>query len=269
MVRSLRTIRYFRIFCSSFLLFLLLSGLLLPVRAASEEETVRHVYDEAGLLTETEIASLEQRAEEYGAERSVSFFIVTTEETGSDPEGFSENFYQKMVDAYGGKAADSVILTIDMGFRYADVSGQGAAKKRLSDSRCSRVYEKITADLGSGNYYEACRIYLDTASNYLRYKPGVNPDSIFLKTWFHVAAAVLAGGCTVAAMVVRVGGRSGVGSGTYLDSSESSIVDQYDHHIRTSTTRIHKPQPQSGGSHSSGGHGGGGGGGGSHGGGHF
>ncbi|WP_343208505.1 TPM domain-containing protein [Anaerolentibacter hominis] len=258
-----------RYITSALVLFLLVALMVLsPKTANAYDPSIRHVYDDAGLLTEQEINLIEEAAVKYGAKRNINFFVLTTLDTGNDTEGYSESFYGDFINEHGETEKDCVILTIDMGFRYADVSGQGTAKTKLDNDRCTKIFDKLSSDLSRQDYYGACMTYLKLANRYLQFRPGVNPDLIFFRTWFQVFAALLVGGISLACMVSGRGGRMTAGQSTYLDPAHSRLTGQRDTYLRTTTTRTRKASSSSSGG-SSGRSSGGGGGGGSHGGGHF
>lgn len=240
--------------------------------AAGSTSTVPAIFDNADLLTSDEEEMLTLDAQNAKLVHNVNFLIVTVDETGDDTENYSESFYKNFVSKYGDAESSCVILTIDMGFRYADVSGQGAAKERMDSDRCDKVFSKISSDLSSGDYFGACSKFISVSSDYLRYRSGVDPDALFFKFWFQLV--LTAGICVLSTfgLVARVGTRMTVDRLTYLDRTHSSMPEQRDQFIRTITTRTYSPVPKdTGSSHGGGGgfSGGGGGGGGSHGGGHF
>jgi uncharacterized protein len=248
----------------------------IPVSAVND---IQRVYDNAGLLSDDEIDKLEQQAEKYSAKRDINYLIVTTDnpeellENDSDntearTERYSKAFYKSFVETYGQEEANCTILTIDMSNRYVDVSGQEIAETKLNNERCTQLSEKIAPYLSTGDYYKACSKYIKTVNNYVGVKVGIDPEFILLKTWFQLLIGLVVASVTVGIMVANSGGRVTVNQGTYLDQKDSRILAKRDLYVRTTTTKIRKPQTNSGSGGSHGG-GGGGGGGGSHGGSHF
>ncbi len=254
-----------------FLSYMLLA---LPVSAASD---IQRVYDNAGLLSDDEIDKLEQQAEKYSAKRNINYLIVTTDNpeellgdvnTGgseSTTEAYSDKFYDNFAGMYEQKEANCTILTIDMSSNTVDVAGKGLEGEIYNQIRRDLVREKITPLLSDGKYYLACSKYIKLTDNYIGIKEGMNPESPILKLWFQALIALAIGGIVVGIMVFNTGGRMTVNQGTYLDQKDSRILAKRDLYVRTTTTRIRKPQNNS----SGGGAGGGGGGSNGHSSGHF
>lgn len=250
---------------------------ILTVIPVSASDGIQRVYDNAGLLTDSEIDKLEQQAEKYSAKRDINYLIVTTDNpeellgnqyassTEARTEAYSDTFYTNFVNDYGNENADCTVLTIDMSNRYADVASQGMAKTRLSIKRCTQLSEKISRHLSDGNYYKACSYYIKNVNRYLGVREGIDPDSPFLALWFQALISVLIGTIVIVIMVVNTGGRMTVNQSTYLDQKNSRILARRDVYLRTTTTRVKKPETNS----SGGGSGKSGGGGGNHGGSHF
>ncbi len=225
------------------------------------------VEDMADLLTEEEERQLNELAEKLGAKHEVTFFVVTVNSTGYDVEGFSEEYYRNLKSEYGSAVEDSIILTIDMDYRYADVSGQGGCVERMDDRRCDRVFSKISSALSNGNYMEACEKFLKTSASYLDYRPGVNPDFIFFRTWFQLLLGVLIGIGGVSIMLIGYGSKEPP-AGVYFDAKSSRFSVKNDRYLYTNTTHTYIARSSSSGGGGGGGHSGGGSSG-SHGGGHF
>lgn len=267
------------------LLCCLVGGFLYAGTAHAAVSDDIHVYDlyslsDIGLLTDEQEAELEALAAKYSKERGINFVILTASydsgmySSSDDPIYYdtvdcSEQFYESLVE-YDANYKDTVLFTINITdpnnsyYRYADVSGQGAGKEKMDDDRCQTLFGKLKSDLGSGNYYKACKEFLELAYKYVNVATFMNPDSIFLKLWFQL---VLAFGISLIIILVLIShskGKMTVNGDSYMDDSNSRVLGRYDRYIRTTTTRTKIS------SSSSGGHGGGGGGGGgSHGGGHF
>lgn len=229
------------------------------------EDNRQRVYDTDNLLSDSEISKLETAAAKYSEKWGYDFLILTTRnQYESDTISQSDSFYSEYSTTYS--QPDCIIYTIDMGCRYADVSAQGEpqTKRELDNSRCTKVFEKTKSNLSDGKYYDACIKYIKTVNSYLKVKPGINPDNIFLKLWFQILLSFGIGGLVVGIMAFNSGGKVTTTSVTYLDSKTSRIVARHDHYIRTTTTRTKRSSDSGGGSS-----GGSIGGSGSHGGGHF
>lgn len=220
------------------------------VYAAGEEGPL--VYDYADLLTDAEKERLEELAASLGAEYDIDFIILTTNDTeGKDIEDYLGDFYD---EKYNLEAVDAAMLTLDMEHRDVYVAGFYKGKKYIDNKRAGLIREKITPDLSAGNYYHAFSTYIETAHEYMGVMPGVNPESIFLKWWFHIIISVVVAGASVGLMAYNSGGRVTVNSATYLNQGTSRVLNRSDNFIRQTVTKRRKPQ-----NNNSGGGGGGGG----------
>lgn len=245
-----------RLIISLAIVLVLISGINLTVYA---DEEVQRVYDYAGVLNDSEIASLEELSEKYSQKRNIDFVILTTTESNYiSIDNYAKNFVEENgfgEDYQTDKDHGCAIVTIGMTLRDVNVSGYGKAETQLDSNRCSLLREKITPLLSNGEYYKAFEKFIKTGQKYVTIKPGVNPNNIFLKLWFQCILALIIGAVTVATMAYNSGGKVTTTSGTYLDNNNSKTVASHDHYIRTSTTRVKRES-----SSSSGGGGGGGGG---------
>lgn len=236
------------------LLFLLFSGIFFGVTsknamAASEPQKI---FDDANLLSSEEIDQLEELADKYSEKRGVNIFVSTVD---SDDVLDIEQYSDEFVEQHPG---NTVVLSINMATRKVDICSSEQIRKKLEVERCTLIREKITPDLSDGDYYSAFRTYIKKAYRYLGVNPSINPESIFLKTWFQALIALGIGGAAVGIMAYQSGGSITVNQNTYLDTAHSRLVNKQDNYIRTVTTKTRKPESNS----SSGGGGGGSGGGG-------
>lgn len=260
-------------YCYSFLLFLALTFSLLIPSVAHASTEVERIYDYANSLTSAEKEDLEVLAESYYQETGYNYLIVTTttrqeydythdSSPETDCEYYSEAFYKSFKDTYGEDFKNCTILTVDLSEnRYADISGQGELKTKLDNSRCTKAFQKIKSSLSDKKYKDAYSKYMKTVNRYQQIKPGINPDSIFLKIWFQLLISIAVGGIIIGIMIYHSGGVMTANGQTYLDESRSQLLREDDFYIRTSTTRTKRETSSSsssgGGSSSGGSHGGG------------
>lgn len=230
------------------LVFIVLGGT--AVSAAVDQR----IYDNAGLLSEAEIRGLEAYAAEKSREQGADFLFLTTRSTdGKSIRTYMEDFFDEWAVKNGQENA--VLLTVDMGNREVFLSGFGTAETRLDDGRIDMVLDRIVPYMQAGDYSAAFRETVETSSRYMEYRPGVNPESIFLKTWFQAAVALLLGGVAVGSMVYNAGGRVTTSSRTYFDGNNTRVRSSEDRFRNKTVTRRRVPQNKSGGG---GGFGGGG-----------
>ena len=239
--------------------------------ASETEEDNQHIYDNAGLLSTTEIQNLEQKCVDYGTEAGVEIIILTH----NDPDAvYAEDYIEDFEDQL--PAGDRVYLLIDMANRDVFIEGYGKAETYIHSKRISVIIDDITPDLSDGNYYEACSLYIEEAAGYMQDDSVLNNDhdysagtpqsespnapyydetwpsdyhstdttakSILTNIWFQLAASVVIGIITVSVMAYRTGARMTAGAGTYMNQSHSGLIGRRDDYIRTQVTRVRKPQ---------------------------
>jgi len=222
-------------------LYLLLSILLLVGGPIAFAEIDQHIYDEAGLLSEQEISDLEAYATEKSQEQGADFLLLTTNSTEGQPiEMYMGDFFDDLADESGQENA--VVLTIDMGGREFYVAGFGTAETRLDNERVELVLDRVEPYMVDGEYAGAFRETISTADRYMEYRPGVNPESFFLKTWFHAAVALLLGGGIVGTMLYNSGGRVTTTAATYIDRDHTRVTKDSDRFRNKTVTRSKIPK---------------------------
>lgn len=106
-----------------FLSALLLSVTVLPVQAANNT----YVYDEASVLSSTELSDLNSVAREISETYECGIYVVYT----TDLHGYSEDDYARNIyveyDLGYGEAAEGVLLAIAVDDRYYDTESYGNA----------------------------------------------------------------------------------------------------------------------------------------------
>lgn len=263
-------------FAALALFLLFLAGCIFPYRAASARDTSSAVYDEAGLFRDAEIRELERMAQKYGQKAKVHYYILTQNVyLDNDPylhvggieaytEELSEEFYDTVAAPAGNK--DAVIFTIVMEYRhedtsarnytdrYADISGHGYGKKRLDDNRAQMVFDDIKLTLSGGDYAGAMEKAMKISCEYMKYRPGVDPNLLIFRLWFQVLVCLAAGGVIVSCMVYHSGGTVTTNNRTYLDMAHSKILARRDIYLRTTLKKTRKQSNSSGGRHGGGSH---------------
>ncbi|MGI2329076.1 TPM domain-containing protein [Planococcus sp. YIM B11945] len=216
-------------------------------------QTDQHIYDNAGLLSEAETTELEAVAAEHSRKHGADFLFLTTNSMNGQPiTTYMSDFFDEWSDENGQK--NVVLLTIDMGSRELYLAGFGTAEAKLDNERVDMVLDRIMPYVQANDYGGAFRETVETSSRYMEYKPGVNPESFFLKTWFHALVSVLLGGAIVGSMVASAGGRNTTTSSTYVDRDHTRVRSEADRFRNKTVTRRRIPQNKGGG----GGFGGGG-----------
>ncbi|MBB5179870.1 uncharacterized protein HNQ44_001294 [Planomicrobium koreense] len=213
----------------------------------------QHIYDNADLLNSIEAQELEAEAAKYSREEDVDFLFLTVNGMeGKDIVTFMGDFFDQW--AVDNSQENAVLLTIDIASREVFLSGFGTAETSLDDERIDLVLDRIVPDLQAGDYGGAFEETMAASSEYMDYRPGVNPESIFLKTWFHALVALILGGGIVGSMLYNSGGRVTTTPRTYFDGKNTQVTNREDR-FRNKTVSRTKVQQNKG---SGGGFGGGG-----------
>lgn len=125
------------------MLFLLLGGV--TAYAADDD----NVYDDAGLLTEGEISTLNQKINDLEAESGWNIYAVTTEDAmGKSATAYADDFF----DTHSPKQEDGVALLIDMDNREITISTCGEAIRYLTDARIDSILDDAYTDVSDGDY---------------------------------------------------------------------------------------------------------------------
>lgn len=155
---------------------------------------------------------------------------------------YMQNFTDQLAKEFNRKKDNMAVITLDMGDRWVDLAGFGRAETYLPDSRLDMIRGEITPSLSAGNYYEAFDLFFDFGDEYLDKHP-----NIFFNTFFQLALSLGLAGAIVFFMAYTSGGRVTVTSRTYLDESNTKIIDKHDIYLRKTVTRKRKPSSKSGG----------------------
>jgi uncharacterized protein len=238
---------------------------------AAEAESNQHVYDEAGLLSTSEVEDLEQMCIDYGNEAGIEIMILTHDDPNAVyAEDYIENFEDQL------PVGDRVYLLIDMNERVVFMEGYGTAETYIHSKRIDTIIDEITPDLSSGNYYKACAAYIKRSATYMSDDSELNYDhdytagtpqssdpnapyydetwpserntestgfiDLISNVWVQLIVSVIIGIITVSVMAYNSGGRMTVGSSNYMESNNSGLIGRRDDYIRTQVTRVRKPQ---------------------------
>ncbi len=236
------------------ILFIALFLLLLPIGLTEAADTKQRVFDEAGVLSASEVEALEKLSSEYSEKNETDFVFLTT--NGADDKGldtYVEDFADRTGIGYGKHNGSAAIVGIDMVNRDVVLRGFDKAEEYLDNQRMDLLRDKITPELSAGSYYDAFSNFILTADKYMEYNPGVNPESILFKWWFQLGASLALGGIIVGMMAFNSGGRVTVNSRTYFEENNSRINSKRDVFVNQTVSKVKKPTNNNNGGGSSGG----------------
>ena len=236
--------KYIRLFFPFLILFIFL----LPQEILADSK--EFIVDEAGILTDQEVKKLEEQAGKDGKKRDISFYILTTDgEDGIDIEQYMTSFVDEQA-----KEKNIILLGIDMKESDVMIMGFDKGKERLDNERASQVREKITPYLSEGEFYQAFELFIKTSEDYLRFRPGVNPDSFLFKTTWQLLFALALGGVITLISVSNVGPKDTTSARIYQNDKQTKILRRKDRFIRRTVSKQYSPRNKN-----QGGRGGGGG----------
>lgn len=143
------------------LCLLLIISTPLPARASAPK-----VVDDAGLLTDSEVADLEQRAQAIADQYGMDIVIVTVNSLGGkSSESFADDYFDE--NGYGiGPQYNGVLLLLSMEYRDWAISTCGEAIYALSDYGIQELFSQISGYLSQDIYYLAFITYLDALEVY-------------------------------------------------------------------------------------------------------
>lgn len=198
---------------------------------AKTSGNIQHIYDKAGLLSDSELSSLENMCAEYSEKDDLDIIILTHDDPDAvDAEVYIENFIDKM------QYLDSMVLLVDLHNRDVCLESYGNIQSYITGSRGDTIREQITPYLSDGEYAKAFQKFIKGTDKYMNYVP------LYLNPLIQLAAALVIGAITVAVMAYNAGGKMTVSGNNYLDSTNSGLIGRRDDYIRTLVTRVRKPQ---------------------------
>lgn len=146
-----------------------------PVQAESALETAKEqrVFDEAKLLTDSDILELENTIAGMRKTMKMDVVVVTTENTGGkNSRNYADDYYE--VGGFGTNRNHSgVLFLIDMDNRELYISTEGAMIRFLTDARIENMHDHAYEYAANSDYAGAVKSYLrDTSSYYEKGIPG-------------------------------------------------------------------------------------------------
>ncbi len=158
--------RRIRAFFFVFLLIVTLGSV--SVCAAEESADGRNVYDDAGLLTQSEQKAVEEQILALKEASGWNIFAVTTSDTGGKSTmAFADDFF----DEHSPEQEDGVAVVIDMDNRQIYISTCGIAIRYLTDERIERILDDAYEEITDGEYKACLTVMLDGVERY--YEDGI------------------------------------------------------------------------------------------------
>lgn len=229
------------------------------------------VFDRAELFTASEVQELEQEIQAFQEETGMDFVIVTSNESHKgSAQQIADAFYEQ-----GGFGLDEeksgILYYIDMDDRYHYLSTTGAMIDYMTDARIENAIDEVTRYLSAGAYAQGASQMISIVRQYVRagipegqYRYDVVTGQRLTArhkalTKNEIILALVIGFAVCLIYVACVRSRYSLKGSTYhysyQDNGSMKLTDQEDTYLRTTTTRVRKPDPPE----STGSHGGGGG----------
>lgn len=255
------------------LICLILCLLLLPSLFLSVGAEQQYVIDNADLMSSSEEAALEEKAQALRQEYGMDVVILTVDTLdGKRPQDYADDYYD-----YNGYANDGVLFLLSMEERDWYISTKGNAIYALTDYGIQQVGESALPYLKSGDYYGAFDAFLAALPTYFSaysdgspidgyadtsgdYYHGDQEDVVYyeqprhVSIWISIVIGAVIGGITVlimrACMNTKRPQRS---AGSYLNDSSYHLRTNRDLFLYSNVTktRIQQESSSSGGGGSS------------------
>ena len=239
----------------AFLMLVFLIGTPVCVSAASEGD----VYDDAGLLTETQIEELNTQITAMKEKTGWDIFAVTTSDAqGKSAMAYADDFY----DGLTTEDSDGILVLIDMDNREIYLSTCGKAIRYLTDSRLDSILDDGFDYVSNGDYAGCISAMLSGAERYYdagipqnQYNYDVETGAISRHrslTWAEVIPVLLLALGVGAAIYLGVTKSYSIKGGRYdypyMNYGKVNLTAQEDQFIRESVTH---PRIQTDSGHSS------------------
>lgn len=233
------------------------------------------VFDEAGLLTQTQIDDLQSEIVKTAEYLKMDVIIVTIDDAGGKTAmEAADDFYDEHAFGYEREHGSGILFLIDMDNRETYISTAGEAMIQFRDEEYELIFDDIAYDMKQGNYYNACSIFLKKAyeygSNndvvegyYDEATDSIKPPTKLQQLFKPVDIAIsLAGSLVIAIVIVAImahgnKARMSVGRDAYLKDNRYKLNLKSDNFTHQTVTTRHIPRNDN---HFGGGGGGGGGG---------
>lgn len=229
------------------------------------------VFDRAELFAASEVQELEQEIQAFQEDTGMDFVIVTSDESHKgSAQQIADAFYEQ-----GGFGLDEeksgILYYIDMDDRYHYLSTTGAMIDYMTDARIGNAIGEVSRYLSAGAYAQGASQMISIVRQYVRagvpegqYRYDVVTGQRLTArhkalTRNEIILALVIGFAVCLIYVACVRSRYSLKGSTYhyscQDNASMKLTGQEDAYLRTTTTRVRKPDPPK----NTGSHGGGGG----------
>lgn len=201
----------------------------------------QNIYDDAGLLTNDETAKLQKKIDKVQEKDRVTIYLVTTkDDQGLSSFDYADEFFTEAHIEKGLTTDDAVVFLINMDYREVLINAYGKTEDLIDPNTATSITDNVASYLKDNEYYSASKAGIDDITMY------VEKNYIIFHAWFQILAALILSGIIVAIMAFSRKTPMTTNSVTYLDQSNSRLRFHHDNYIRTTVTKVRKPQNNGG-----------------------
>lgn len=254
----------------SLALLLLLASMMTCAVVAAEEGPV-YVFDYAGILSDSQAATLEAAAEAVSSQYGCGVYIATLEDMADygyhDIKACSEAFYQELGLGLGS-GHDGILLIMSMADRdYALCVSGSDANYAFTDYGKRTLEDEFRDDFREDDWYSGFFDYLSRSEYMLGRAADRDPVDIqdrqadpgerLMGILFSVLLGLLIALLVCSAIRGRMRSvRTAADADAYVPSGGVQFAVRNDRFVRTTQTRVYDPVQKSSGGGGGGGHGG-------------
>jgi uncharacterized protein len=239
-----------------------LAATIILLSSTGIEAREQRVYDQSGLLSEQEVAQLEEKIAGLKATLLLDLVIVTIDDAeGKSSRDFADDFYD-----YGGFGMgsdyDGLLYLINMDNREAYITTTGAAIDIFTDARIDAMLDHMYIYLVDGDYYRSGTAFLDDVLKYARQGVPERQHRIdesemgwtarlkrsLSNTPVYLLLSMMIGAVAVGIMASRNRGTVKTTAATYLNKNVTNLIHSHDQLINTHVSKVKIHTPPSGGS---------------------
>lgn len=217
-----------------------------------------NVYDDAALLTGSEIDALNEKIAAFCEESGWNVYAVTTEDAqGKSAETYADDFF----DGHSPGQEDGVVFLIDMDNREIALSGGGDAQRYLTDERIDAVLEEAYGYVSEADYAGCLYAMVEETQGFYRagipknqynYNTETGEISAYrsltmMEIIVSVLLAIAAGGMVSGIIIGKYRLKLGTYQYEYHEYGKVQLRVQDDRFVSQTVTHRHIPQSNGGG----------------------
>ena len=143
-------------------------GMLLSTLSASA--SFLNVYDSAELLTVEQEEYLADRLQATGDKYGAELFIITVDSYGGeDPDLFAESVYDRLTASCAEDNGALIVFNTGKGDGDRNLAffAEGEARKKLTDSKMNKIFDRMIPDMTAGEYTYGFESFIDGCDEFL------------------------------------------------------------------------------------------------------